>query len=65
MMARLKWYLDPPYPHHQQKKSCQSWIPSETVDYICTVNDTWMIQLSGEDPISEMQQLEIFLHQGD
>ena len=27
MMARLKWYLDPPSPH-QLKKRCQSWTPS-------------------------------------
>ena len=37
MMARLKWYLDPPSPHQlkkRKKKRCQSWTPSDKTLWI-------------------------------
>ena len=37
IMARLKWYLDPPYQTKKQtnKKPRQSWTPSDNTFWIC------------------------------
>ena len=37
MMARLKWYFDPPSPHQlkdQTKKKRQSWTPADKTFWI-------------------------------